>query len=254
MANNDKTSQIIELLDETKNIIEKKITQIDKDLALDKLRKAYDSLLKIDIISINTNETISSKKVTNESPILIKNENDVTDLVGDNEILTKNNNKQNIINQKVEKQKELNEINILSDEKENVVKIEPTLFESEIDNNIVTLTEEKTNEDNKTLSDKYRKSNIKTLSDSLQIKENQNSSSKLLKPISNIKTAISLNDRIMFNRNLFDNNNDLYNKTIDSINEMDNFDEAKKLIYNTVKNTDSETFTNFLELISRRFI
>lgn len=248
MNQNDKTSQIIELLDETKNIIKSKITSIDKDLALEKLRKAYDSLLNIDFSNIEVKDAISPKEIVQEKQISIKNDINVTEIIIEPQLE---------VNKVVAKEKakqEPDKPQVIIEEEENIVEIESALFETVIENKITTTIEEKTIESSKTLSDKYQKTNTKTLSNSLQTQENNISSSRVLKPITNIKSAISLNDRIMFSRDLFNNNNDLYNKTIDSINEMSNFDEAKKIIYSTIKNTDSETFNNFIELISRRFI
>lgn len=233
MSHNENLSQVIELLNETKNIVESKITSIDKDLALEKLRKAYDCLLNIKINSIEIKETTLSKVIENKEPISIKTDFSETT---NNELI----NEQHIIINEIKVKEEI----IITEEKK-IIEVEPTLFE---------INNEQNNQGSKTLSDQYRKNNTKTLSDSLQTKDNNLSSSRLLKPIKNIKSAISLNDRIMFSRDLFNNNNDLYNNTIDSINEMSSFDEAEILINNTIKNKDSETFNSFIELISRRFI
>lgn len=59
----------------------------------------------------------------------------------------------------------------------------------------------------------------------------QDYSSKLKNaPIASIQSAINLNDKFLFIRELFKNNNLLYNQTIERLNQAASFDDAVKII------------------------
>lgn len=252
MNQNNKFTEIIELLDEIKSLInnlENKFSSIEKDIALEKLRKVYDDLLNINLNNIEIEEKTLSKEIVNEEPRTIKTDFSETTNNTNENIL----NEQHLINNKVNIKEETKQEIIIEEEKK-IIEVEPTLFETVSESKTTFKIKEQNTQSSKTISDQFRKTNVKTLSDSLQTQDNNLSSNLILKPIKNIKSAISINNRIMFTRDLFNNNNDLYNKTIDSINGMSSFEEAEILINNTIKNRDSETFNSFIELISRRFI
>ncbi len=252
MNQNNKFTDIIELLDKIKSLInnlENKFSSIEKDIALEKLRKVYDDLLNINLNNIEIEEKTLSKEIVNEEPRTIKTDFSETTNNTNENIL----NEQHLINNKVNIKEETKQEIIIEEEKK-IIEVEPTLFETVSESKTTFKIKEQNTQSSKTISDQFRKTNVKTLSDSLQTQDNNLSSNLILKPIKNIKSAISINNRIMFTRDLFNNNNDLYNKTIDSINGMSSFEEAEILINNTIKNRDSETFNSFIELISRRFI
>lgn len=234
MKQNVKYTNIIELLDEIKFLVkslENSFSSIEKDLALEKLRKTYECLLKIS----NTKETENTLKANDQESINI---DDIKKEIPEDNLPKTKEITENI----------LTEISVESNESKEIKKTELTLFETkEITGNIIH------NNSTKTLSDQYKNTGTKTLSDTLLKKDITLSSNQKLKPIKNIKSAISINDRIMFSRDLFNNNNDLYNKTVDSINEMANFNEAENFINNILKNKESETFKIFIEIIKRRF-
>jgi len=252
MNQNNKFTDITELLDEIKSLInnlENKFSSIEKDIALEKLRKAYDCLLNINLNNIEIKEKTLSKEIVDEEPTSIKTDfSETTNNTNENIF-----NEQHLINNEINIEEKTKQKTIIEEEKK-IIEDELTLFETVSESKTNLKNKEQNTQSSKTISDQFRKTNTKTLSDSLQTQDNNLSSNRIHKPIKNIKSAISINDRIMFTRDLFINNNDLYNKTIDLINGMSSFEEAEILINNTIKNKDSETFKSFIELISCRFI
>lgn len=78
-------------------------------------------------------------------------------------------------------------------------------------------------------------------------------------PINDLKSAISINDRIAFIKELFDGNTREYKKAIDHINKFKNFAEVKFYINTKLRNKynwekDNPTVENFMELVYRKFM
>jgi len=268
MKPNQKISHIIEMLEEAKELIAKNngenINNINKDIALEKIRTAYDRLLKVKTTITETvieSEETAVKTPEVQEPEINTIENTVMDF--------SNNSEKCIIENESEIEHETIDEPIVVDKKKNI-EIQPTLFDKEI---IATLTppDEKTKllkkekitetkthslENSKTLSDKYREINTKTLSDVITNSNHKKDFpvNKKLKPVKNIKSAISINDRVMFMHDIFDNNSAIYNNTIDEINNMKNLDEAMAYLNKTTNiKKDNEAYDKFLELVSCRF-
>jgi hypothetical protein len=75
------------------------------------------------------------------------------------------------------------------------------------------------------------------------------------KPISNIKTAVSINDKIMYINELFNGDSKLWDEVIDALNTMDNLDNALTYIDKRFGwEEENDTIISFLELIYRRFL
>jgi len=75
------------------------------------------------------------------------------------------------------------------------------------------------------------------------------------KPVSDVKKAIGLNDRFYFQRELFDNNADLFNQTLDQINQMDSFNEAVSFLQSNFNWDENNAVTeSFIKSIQRRFL
>lgn len=75
------------------------------------------------------------------------------------------------------------------------------------------------------------------------------------KKIDDIKQAISLGDRFLFQRELFNNNGELMTKTIGYLNGLTTMDEALQYV-NKKFNWDSEnpTVERFLQILNRRYL
>ncbi len=81
-------------------------------------------------------------------------------------------------------------------------------------------------------------------------------SSKLkLKPIDDIGSALGVNDRFHLIRELFNGDREMFEKTIDYLNNAPNFNVAFSYIQNTFDwDMESEAVQNILDLVRRKFI
>jgi hypothetical protein len=74
------------------------------------------------------------------------------------------------------------------------------------------------------------------------------------KPIDDIKKAIGINDRFLYQRELFGNNPDLMNQTIGELNAMASFREAQGFISaNFNWDEHNDTTISFMNLVRRKF-
>lgn len=74
-------------------------------------------------------------------------------------------------------------------------------------------------------------------------------------PVANIYKAIGINDKMLFQRELFASNGAKMNSTIDQLNEMKDFDEALSFLKSNYEwDFESERTISFLNIIKRRYI
>ena len=75
------------------------------------------------------------------------------------------------------------------------------------------------------------------------------------RPLKDISTAIGLNEKFLFIKELFNDNAALYQNTIDKLNNFTNFNEAVQFIDDYFEWVfDAEQVQKLLELVHRRFI
>jgi hypothetical protein len=111
-------------------------------------------------------------------------------------------------------------------------------------------------DDIKTVSDRF-KSHTASIHDSFtRLKQYEELSEKLKsKPILDIGTAIGVNDKFIFIKELFNNDPDIYKNTIEVLNNATNFNEAYNyLIGNYDWDMDSPLVQILLDLIRRKLI
>jgi hypothetical protein len=76
----------------------------------------------------------------------------------------------------------------------------------------------------------------------------------LAPPISNIREAISIGDRFLFQRELFGGNGELMAKTIVELNKLDSLDEAEDYIAkHFIWDKESSTYELFYNILKRRW-
>ena len=74
------------------------------------------------------------------------------------------------------------------------------------------------------------------------------------KAVDDIRLAISLGDRFLYQRELFGQNAELMQKTLTKLNEMNSFDEALAFISKNFNwDTESNTYQQFIVTLHRRF-
>ncbi|WP_423130060.1 hypothetical protein [Gaoshiqia sp. Z1-71] len=72
-------------------------------------------------------------------------------------------------------------------------------------------------------------------------------------PISKLESAIGLNDRFQYIRELFNHDAGLYQTTIRQLDQMQNLDEAVGYLSNNFKWRKNDTSIKFAQLVKRRF-
>lgn len=120
----------------------------------------------------------------------------------------------------------------------------------------VISSEKEPKKENRTLSDKFISKNS-TLGETLNNIRSQNDVvTRLAKsPVTNLKNAISINDRIMFTKDLFKGNSDIFHSTIEEINKLKTLDEAMEVLSGKVElNEEGPAVEKFMEILYRRFV
>jgi len=156
----------------------------------------------------------------------------------------------NVIHEEIEKEKteEVVHKEIQVEETEAVEKVETPPVEK---NNEVELEEEvEGSELIHRLGDSFLKE--KSVNDLLS--DHNNLEFKLSnRPVSNIKSAIGINDRFQYIRELFEGNTDKFAETVSKIDEMKNIGEAVEYLRQSFKWKKNETSLKFVGLVKRRF-
>lgn len=236
------------------NLDSKQSSLIDLDLSLEKVRRLYENIstLKLEKLSKSSFNTDNSTEQHTEE-ITIEEQIDQEAL-------------------KLMEEKEVSEIStpVENAEEKPQEKLEPIedVIEEPVEKSIAEPVEEVTNitettapntkdtntDVNAVLANQI---NEKTsLNDILaNIKSDNDLASQLQKsPIQDLKTAISINDKIWFTRELFDGDNDKYLSSLEQINNAKSIEEAIAFA-DTFRWDKKETSTKrFLELIYRRFV
>ena len=73
------------------------------------------------------------------------------------------------------------------------------------------------------------------------------------KAVDDIRLAISLGDRFLYQRELFGQNAELMQRTLTELNELGSYDEALSYIAQFGWDTESNTYQQFLVTLHRRF-
>ena len=105
-----------------------------------------------------------------------------------------------------------------------------------------------------TIADKMGQTLTASRHESLYTSDNSLGNTLANKKVDDIKQAISIGDRFRFQRELFANNGEDLNKTINYINQLATFDEAVTFLKAKYKwSDDNETANDFLNIVKRKF-
>lgn len=75
------------------------------------------------------------------------------------------------------------------------------------------------------------------------------------KPVDDIKKAIGLNDRFLFQRELFEGSANVMSQTLDQINQLTSFEDAKSFLSSNFNwDYENETVDTFIKTVRRKFI
>jgi hypothetical protein len=114
----------------------------------------------------------------------------------------------------------------------------------------------KTAEHKQTISEVLSESAPKTVYEIIKdIKNDVDLSTKLANmPVENISKAISLNEKLMFIRELFDGNADKYNEATTKMNNANSLEEALDMLASYDIDTTKESAGVFIKILYRRFL
>ncbi|GAB4449780.1 MAG: hypothetical protein Fur0028_05060 [Bacteroidales bacterium] len=262
MTRNKQWDSILIKIEECKNDIQyildstSNIPMIEIDIALEKLSRIYERLLSLKLGAATTEENGFFAKNSSLIAKIIKDSVFNTDLE-----------KKETTQEKSEKVPEVkNEIKAKTDlpiieepikeeqEQPKVIeeKKEPTNKEE-----IKTKTDDRQNKSTKTIAETLKKDTKSTIGELMAsvYKKKDIATLQQLKPIKDLKQAISINDKIMFIREIFANNVDKYNETLTEVNNCSNLDEALALLDSKLTiQSENTAMQQLLELIYRRFM
>ena len=105
-----------------------------------------------------------------------------------------------------------------------------------------------------TVSDKYQ--NTQFINETLGEKTSKSDVSTKLqsRPIDNIKKAIGINDKFLYTKELFKSKPNIYNQTVDAIDNMENLSEVMKYLKSNFDwDFENDIVNNFIEIIKRKF-
>lgn len=256
MTRNKQWDSILIKIDECKHDIQyiqnntSDIPMIEIDIAMEKLSRIYEQLLSLKLASASTEET----------GFFAKNSSLIRKIIKDNKEEIKNNN--TIVTQQVKESEsqdknETIEQTLISNTIQKTIKEEKVYIQPNVEEENKPKPEEKQSKSTKTLAETLKKETKSTVADTMAMlyKKKDIATLQQLKPIKDLKQCISINDKIMFIKEIFSNNVDQYNSTLTAINSCQNLDEALEIIEKTVEiNSENLAMQQLLELVYRRYM
>ncbi|MCK5168862.1 MAG: hypothetical protein KAQ75_03200 [Bacteroidales bacterium] len=206
--------------------------QLDIDLALSKVRNLYELFLKLNPQATYQPEYQKEEISTNTKQSIDKSEEKAIE-----EVLEKPKEAQVLIKETIEKIIPEPEFIIETPQKQEII------------------TEAKPNNSSEIVADKFQSK--KFVHDNIVDKSpKQDVSSKMQsKPIKEINTAIGLNDKFIFIRELFGGNKEHYHETIQILNNFDTYESALEFLKENFDwDFDDPNFERLTELVRRKFL
>jgi hypothetical protein len=81
----------------------------------------------------------------------------------------------------------------------------------------------------------------------------EKNSNNIVRPISDLKKAIGINDRFLFIRELFNGDKDKYAEVIDSLNNVDSLADAENIIKRSIKKGyEEDPYEQLIDLVKRK--
>lgn len=234
------------------------IPQIELEFISSKIAKLYEKSIVLNFLNTFEDDLLSTKKAESHSVInttgiieSIKVENDVQEISPE----TNPNTSIDIISSVIQEIIE----NVEIENKQEF--IDNTLLDSsETESMFINIHDSNITETIPVVS----KQQDEIITEPVKTKHEENSESILKKitdpkrpPIPNLKSAISINQRLQFINNLFKGNAELMNQSIEELNNLDTIDEAsaklEELINKLGWDKDYELYLGFKELVERRY-
>lgn len=264
MTRNKQWDSFLIKIEECKNDIQyiqnsaSDIPMIEIDIAMEKLSRIYERLLSLKL----------GAATTEENGFFAKNSSLITKIIRDS-----------VFNSEAEKKETIEPTSEIVPKVKSEIIVEPTLsvieepkkeekeqpkmvqekeeMKASTDTKEINKTDNRQNKSTKTLAETLKKETKSTIGELMASVYNKKDIATLqqLKPINDLKQAISINDKIMFIKEIFANNVDLYNTILTEINSCPNLDEALALLESKLSiQSENAAMQHLLELIYRRFM
>jgi hypothetical protein len=219
------------------------VRSIEKDLVLSKLQTIYDRIKHISTTAVTDKETAPVEKNENiieETTRTVTSEHEITIPGPVHEIVFENPPEATIESQPV-----IQEIPLKTEPIKQVIEVTVTKTEVET---------EKVKEGSKEILAEKLSHSHKFINETVKSRTVMDVSSKLkATPIPSIQSAINLNDKFVFIRELFKNNNLLYNQTIERLNNAPNYNEAISIVEKEFGwDMNDNLVSKLIELIKRK--
>ena len=237
------------------------MNQLDVDLLMENTRKLYDTICSIELgVRKEELEVEESRDVT---PVASEELGVRNEVLGVEEFEEEENNDDELIdfeNEEEENEEELiieeEEEDEVSDTEEEEDPITDSLSDTAVDSKKEVSEKE---EDSGIRAYRIIRENIPTLGDMLEQSEDKSLAARLQrKPVSDLITAIGINDKFLFLNELFGGSMEKYNKSIRSLNSFSTLLGAKtymsELQIEFQWDCTSEAYKKLNDLVERRFI
>ncbi|MBP9993935.1 MAG: hypothetical protein KBT67_03200 [bacterium] len=226
----------------------RELSQFDYDILMDRTREFYELLVDSQEYNMEKEEEEPENPTDTEVEFEIENQNedeDDDDWEDEDDTIFS-----------VEKAEETKEGEEETEETENE---EDEETEEEMREETEIVENEEENDDEETEKEEHVTFfNIEPVEEPEKTDDNSLASRLQHQPISDIKTAVSLNDRIMMTNDLFRGSSERYNKTINILNEFPTFGGAviylNELRIELQWDVESEAYLKLKELVERRFL
>jgi len=245
--------------------------------------KSYQQIEKIEVPDVNETKVKEKKEIVEEitAKAVVEEKTEVTDKTHKKEPVIaedkKVEEKEGIDSQKVWENVITKADEIKEENKNNVEEDQKTLNVEESDTDVkkdqkvaeevkkpeltsekeeVELDEEKEDEDEdkagQRLGDSFSKE--KSVNDLINIDNTKLEHKLSNRPVTSIKSAIGINDRFQYIRELFDGNADSFSKAVSELDTKKNIHEAVVYLQQNFKWKKNETSLKFVNLVKRRFL
>ena len=227
------------------------IHQIDIDLAMSKVRNLYDMLLKLNAHDTYVSEYQIKEKLTINKPLAKQDIETIVEDVQKEELKKAS---------KTSETKQEVEIDLIKEEikkpelKKEVEPIKKIAFIEEEKPKKVQEKQKKQESSSEIMADKFHSKTYMHDSFTKGNPDKQDVSSKMKsKPITDINSAIGLNDKFVYVRELFNGNKDQFVETIQLLNNFDTFENALGYLKENFKwDYEEPIVVKLIELVRRK--
>ncbi len=233
------------------------VSPIDLDILLEDIRTAYKDVIELESFAKDDRhkqEQKTTEEIQDEIPKQTIIDEEVINTAEDKKEpeLSLDYDEKDSDGEKIETNSQTTEINTHAgtgsitengNETEKPKEKQSKLFDNNNHNEVKKVIGEQLGNNKKSLNEKYARFHD-AVSDRVK-----------LSPLSEIKSGIGLGDRFLYIRELFGGSNDLFEETIDKLNEMDSMEKALEYLdENFCWNAESPTVITFLNVVKRKYL